>query len=64
MKGDHVGSLLRTEPIKRARAACAKGEIHKATLKEVEDQEIEKLVQMSIYSGTIWLIDSFHLLET
>jgi methionine synthase II (cobalamin-independent) len=50
-KADHVGSFLRTEPIKQARAAYANREIDKAALKEVEDREIEKLVQKQIEVG-------------
>lgn len=50
-KADHVGSFLRTEPIKKARAAYANGEMDRAALKEVEDQEIEKLVQKQIEVG-------------
>jgi 5-methyltetrahydropteroyltriglutamate--homocysteine methyltransferase len=50
-KVDHVGSFLRTEPIKEARKAFANGEIDKAALKEIEDKEIEKLVQKQIEVG-------------
>lgn len=42
---DIVGSFLRTDPIKQARAACACGDISCADLTAVEDQEIEKLVE-------------------
>ncbi len=44
-RADHVGSLLRTAPLKQARAKHEKGEITDAQLKEVEDREIEKLVR-------------------
>lgn len=50
-KADHVGSFLRTEPIKEARNAFANGEIDIEALKAVEDQEIEKLVQKEIGAG-------------
>src|ERR1700730_1153022 len=50
-KADHVGSFLRTEPIKAARKAYANGEIDKNSLKAVEDKEIEKLVQKQIEAG-------------
>jgi 5-methyltetrahydropteroyltriglutamate--homocysteine methyltransferase len=50
-KADHVGSFLRTEPIKAARKAFANGEIDRAALKEVEDREIKKLVQKQIEVG-------------
>ncbi|MGJ9459708.1 5-methyltetrahydropteroyltriglutamate--homocysteine S-methyltransferase [Oceanobacillus sp. CF4.6] len=51
LKADHVGSFLRTEPIKLAKEAYKNGEIDKAALKEVEDKEIEKLVQKQIDAG-------------
>jgi 5-methyltetrahydropteroyltriglutamate--homocysteine methyltransferase len=44
-RADHVGSLLRTAPLKDARAKHAKGEITAAQLKDVEDREIEKIVR-------------------
>ena len=50
-RADHVGSFLRTEPIKEARKAFANGEIDKDALKAIEDQEIEKLVQKQIEVG-------------
>ena len=40
-----VGSLLRTAPLKQARAQHAKGEIDAAALKAVEDREIEKIIK-------------------
>ncbi len=50
-KADHVGSFLRTAPIKEARKAYADGTIDRAALKQIEDQEIEKLVQKQIEVG-------------
>lgn len=50
-KADHVGSFLRTTPLKEAREAYANGKINKANLKSVEDNEIEKLVQKQIEVG-------------
>jgi 5-methyltetrahydropteroyltriglutamate--homocysteine methyltransferase len=44
-RADHVGSLLRTAPLKEARAKHAKGEIKDAQLKEIEDREIEKVIK-------------------
>ena len=41
-RADHVGSLLRPEPLKEARAKRALGEISAEALKAVEDREIEK----------------------
>lgn len=51
LKADHVGSFLRTESIKQARAAYQDGEIDKAALRETEDKEIEKLVKKQIDVG-------------
>lgn len=50
-KADHVGSFLRTTPLKEAREAYANGKINKADLKSVEDKEIEKLVQKQMEVG-------------
>ncbi|GAB1768598.1 5-methyltetrahydropteroyltriglutamate--homocysteine S-methyltransferase [Priestia megaterium] len=50
-KADHVGSFLRTTPLKEAREAYANGVINKINLKSVEDKEIEKLVQKQIEVG-------------
>jgi 5-methyltetrahydropteroyltriglutamate--homocysteine methyltransferase len=44
-RADHVGSLLRTAPLKEARAKREKGEITADQLKEVEDREIEKVIK-------------------
>ena len=44
-RADHVGSILRTAPVKEARAKREKGEITPAQLKEVEDREIIKIIQ-------------------
>ncbi|HXZ22817.1 MAG TPA: cobalamin-independent methionine synthase II family protein [Pseudolabrys sp.] len=44
-RADHVGSILRTAPVKDARAKREKGEISPAQLKEVEDREIEKIIK-------------------
>ena len=44
-RADHVGSILRTAPVKDARAKREKGEISAAQLKEVEDREIIKIIQ-------------------
>jgi 5-methyltetrahydropteroyltriglutamate--homocysteine methyltransferase len=44
-RADHVGSLLRTAPLKEARAKHAKGEIDASALKTVEDREIEKIIK-------------------
>jgi 5-methyltetrahydropteroyltriglutamate--homocysteine methyltransferase len=44
-RADQVGSLLRTAPLKDARAKFAAGSISAANLKEVEDIEIIKLIK-------------------
>ena len=44
-RADHVGSILRSAPLKEARARHAKGEIADAQLKAVEDREIEAIVR-------------------
>ena len=44
-RADHVGSILRTAPVKQARAQREKGGITAAQLKEVEDREIEKIIR-------------------
>jgi 5-methyltetrahydropteroyltriglutamate--homocysteine methyltransferase len=43
-RADEVGSLLRPQKIKEARAKLEKGEITAADLRKVEDMEIEKVV--------------------
>ena len=44
-RADHVGSLLRTVPLKAARSKFAQGAITPARLKEIEDSEIEKVIK-------------------
>jgi len=44
-RADHVGSLLRTAPVKQARTQHEKGQITAAQLKAVEDTEIEKIIR-------------------
>src|SRR5262244_980132 len=44
-RADHVGSILRTAPVKDARAKHEKGAISAAQLKDVEDREIEKIIR-------------------
>jgi 5-methyltetrahydropteroyltriglutamate--homocysteine methyltransferase len=43
-RADHVGSILRSAPLKEARERAAKGEITTAQLKAVEDQEIPHII--------------------
>src|SRR5262245_18991871 len=44
-RADEVGSLLRSAPLKEARAKRAKGEITPAQLRAVEDEEIRKIAR-------------------
>ena len=44
-RADHVGSILRSAPLKEARAKRDKGEITAAQLKAVEDTEIERIIR-------------------
>ena len=44
-RADHVGSLLRPEALKKARAERAVGEISAEALKAVEDREIENVIR-------------------
>ena len=44
-RADMVGSLLRTAPLKEARAKRDKGEISDADLSKIEDEEIRKIVK-------------------
>jgi 5-methyltetrahydropteroyltriglutamate--homocysteine methyltransferase len=73
-RADHVGSILRPAPLKTAREKVAKGEMTTAQLKEVEDQEIEKVIarQQAIglklatdgeYRRSWWHFDFFGMLD-
>jgi 5-methyltetrahydropteroyltriglutamate--homocysteine methyltransferase len=44
-RADHVGSLLRTAPLKQARAQRERGEITPEALKEIEDREIIGIIR-------------------
>ena len=44
-RADHVGSLLRTAPLKEARVKHEKGEISAIALKAVEDREIAAIIR-------------------
>jgi 5-methyltetrahydropteroyltriglutamate--homocysteine methyltransferase len=44
-RADVVGSILRTAPLKEARAKREKGEISAAQLTEVEDREVETIIK-------------------
>jgi 5-methyltetrahydropteroyltriglutamate--homocysteine methyltransferase len=73
-RADHVGSFLRTAPIKEARAKHEKGEITDAQLKTVEDAEIVKIIKKQEEIGlslatdgefrrSWWHYDFFGMLE-
>ncbi|UIN46089.1 5-methyltetrahydropteroyltriglutamate--homocysteine S-methyltransferase [Bacillus licheniformis] len=44
-RADQVGSLLRSEPVKKARLQKANGEISAEQLREVENEEIKRIVE-------------------
>ncbi len=50
-KADHVGSLLRPENLQQARKNYKEGNITAAQLREVENQEIKKIVDKQIEVG-------------
>ena len=50
-RADHVGSLLRTAPLKQARARREKGEISAEGLEEIEDREIERIIRKQEDTG-------------
>ena len=50
-RADHVGSILRSTPLKEARAKRERGEISADELKAVEDQEIEKIIKRQEEAG-------------
>ena len=52
-RADMVGSLLRTVPLKEARAKFAKGEIAADALRVVEDREIEKIIKKQVVLGLV-----------
>src|ERR1700730_4591904 len=73
-RADHVGSILRTAPVKDARAKRDKNEITAAQLKEIEDREIEKIIKKQEeiglklatdgeYRRSWWHFDFFGMLE-
>jgi 5-methyltetrahydropteroyltriglutamate--homocysteine methyltransferase len=73
-RADHVGSILRSAPLKEARAQREKGEITSAQLKEIEDREIAKVVRKQEevglqlatdgeYRRAWWHFDFFSMLD-
>ena len=73
-RADHVGSILRSKPLKDARTQREKGAISAADLKEIEDREIEKIIskqeQIELklatdgeYRRAYWHFDFFSMLD-
>ena len=54
IKYDIVGSFLRPEAIKKARAEFKSGAITREDLKKVEDEEIAKLTQICCECGVTY----------
>lgn len=50
-RADHVGSLLRPQKLKEARAAFEQNEIDADELKKVEDTEIERIIEKQLELG-------------
>lgn len=50
-RADHVGSFLRSTEIKGARKKHKTGELSNQQLRQVEDDEIAKLVDLELESG-------------
>ena len=57
IKYDIVGSFLRPEAIKKARAEFKSGAITREDLKKVEDEEIAKLVKKEVEHGLSFITD-------
>ena len=57
IKYDIVGSFLRPEAIKKARAEFKSGAITREDLKKVEDEEITKLVKKEVEHGLLFVTD-------
>src|SRR4029079_6952668 len=56
-RADHVGSLLRTAPLKEARVKHENGEISADALKAVEDREITAIIREQADIGLKALTD-------
>ncbi|GGI40783.1 5-methyltetrahydropteroyltriglutamate--homocysteine S-methyltransferase [Mammaliicoccus stepanovicii] len=50
-RADHVGSLLRTQPLKEARQAYSENRISERELKKVEDEEINTIIEKQLEVG-------------
>jgi methionine synthase II (cobalamin-independent) len=73
-RADHVGSILRSKPLREARANREKGTISAEQLKSVEDREIEKIIRKQEEIGlklatdgefrrAYWHFDFFSMLD-
>jgi 5-methyltetrahydropteroyltriglutamate--homocysteine methyltransferase len=73
-RADHVGSILRSAPVKQARAKRDKGEISADQLKEIENREIERIIKKQEevglqlatdgeYRRAWWHFDFFSMLD-
>lgn len=51
LRYDIVGSFLRPEALKKARAQFEQGTINQAALSKVEDEEIKKLIAKQVENG-------------
>ena len=56
-RADHVGSILRSAPLKEARIKRQKGEIDAAALRAVEDAEIVKIIRKQEDAGLKGITD-------
>jgi 5-methyltetrahydropteroyltriglutamate--homocysteine methyltransferase len=73
-RADHVGSLLRSAPLKRARELRDRGQITSDQLRAVEDLEIERIIRKQEdiglrlatdgeYRRAVWSVDFFEHLQ-
>jgi 5-methyltetrahydropteroyltriglutamate--homocysteine methyltransferase len=73
-RADHVGSLLRSAPLKKAREQREQGQITSDELRAVEDREIERIVRKQEdiglrlatdgeYRRAVWSVDFFEHLR-
>lgn len=56
-RGDHVGSLLRSDRIKSSREQFAKNEISHAALRDIENEEIKQLIEKQKEIGLVAVTD-------
>src|SRR5262245_28402285 len=56
-RADEVGSLLRTAPLKEARARREKGQITPDELERIEDEEIKRIIRKQEEVGLLLATD-------